>query len=119
TLAQLIPPSLVLVVLSDQIGVSVGDLFLGALIPGLMLAGFYAAYVVIYAYLRPHVAPPLPAEIRNISRGELLRRVALSVLPPVFLIFAVLGSIFTGFATPTEAGAVGAMGACLLAAFNR
>ena len=67
TLAQLIPPSLVLVVLSDQIGVSVGDLFLGALIPGLMLAGFYAAYVVIYAYLRPQVAPALPQEARNIK----------------------------------------------------
>lgn len=119
TLAQLIPPSLVLVVLSDQIGVSVGDLFLGALVPGLMLAGFYAAYVVIYAYLRPQVAPALPAEIRDIRRSDLLRRVILSVIPPIFLIFAVLGSIFTGFATPTEAGAVGAMGACLLAAFNR
>ncbi|MBP8001528.1 MAG: TRAP transporter large permease subunit [Chloroflexi bacterium] len=119
TLAQLIPPSLVLVVLSDQIGVSVGDLFLGALIPGLMLAGFYAAYVVIYAYLRPQVAPALPLEARNIKGAKLARLVLISVVPPVFLIFVVLGSIFTGFATPTEAGAVGAMGACLLAILNR
>ena len=119
TLAQLIPPSLVLVVLSDQIGVSVGDLFLGAITPGLMLAGFYAAYVIIFAFLRPEVAPALPKEARNMSRQVLLRRVMVAVLPPVFLIFAVLGSIFTGFATPTEAGAVGAAGACLLALLNR
>lgn len=119
TLAQLIPPSLVLVVLSDQIGVSVGDLFLGAIIPGLMLAGFYAAYVIIFAFLRPEVAPALPKEARNLSRRALLRRVVVAVLPPVFLIFAVLGSIFTGFATPTEAGAVGAAGACFLALLNR
>ncbi|MBK9051747.1 MAG: TRAP transporter large permease subunit [Chloroflexi bacterium] len=119
TLAQLIPPSLVLVVLSDQIGVSVGDLFLGALVPGLMLAGFYAAYVLIIAFFKPELAPALPLEARNISGRALLSRVIISVLPPIFLIFAVLGSIFTGVATPTEAGAVGAMGACILAALNR
>lgn len=119
TLAQLIPPSLVLVVLSDQIGVSVGDLFLGALIPGLMLAGSYCLYVLVLAWFKPHQAPPLPPEVRSIGGAALLRRVLKAVLPPTVLIFAVLGSIFFGVATPTEAGAVGAVGACLLAAMNR
>lgn len=119
TLAQLIPPSLVLVVLSDQIGVSVGDLFLGALIPGLMLAGSYAVYVLVLALLKPETAPALPLEVRRMEGKVLLRKVIKAVLPPLLLIFAVLGSIFFGIATPTEAGAVGAVGACLLAAINR
>ncbi len=119
TLAQLIPPSLVLVLLSDQIGVSVGDLFLGALIPGLILAGVYGVYVLAIAFFQPETAPPLPAEARNLSPKTLLLQVVKAVLPPLFLILAVLGSIFFGIATPTEAGAVGAVGACVLAAFNR
>ncbi|MBD1916972.1 MULTISPECIES: TRAP transporter large permease subunit [Cyanophyceae] len=119
TLAQLIPPSLVLVVLSDQLGVSVGDLFLGALIPGLMLAGAYAVYVLMVAYFKPGTAPPLPLAMRQISRWELLKRALKAIVPPVLLIFVVLGSIFFGIATPTEAGAVGAVGACGLAALNR
>jgi tripartite ATP-independent transporter DctM subunit len=119
TLAQMIPPSLVLVVLSDQIGVSVGDLFLGALIPGLMLAGSYCLYVLVLAQFRPELAPALPLEARTISGAALARRVVFAVFPPIFLIFAVLGSIFLGVATPTEAGTVGAVGACLLAALNR
>ncbi len=118
TLAQLIPPSLVLVVLSDQLGVSVGDLFLGALIPGLMLAGAYALYVLMVAYLKPDTAPPLPLAMRQISKWELLKRAVKAIVPPVLLIFVVLGSIFFGIATPTEAGAVGAVGACGLAALN-
>jgi tripartite ATP-independent transporter DctM subunit len=118
TLAQMIPPSLVLVVLSDQIGVSVGDLFLGALIPGLMLSGSYALYVLVVAYFRPNVAPALPLEARTVAGTVLAKRVFRAVLPPVSLIFAVLGSIFFGVATPTEAGTVGAVGACLLAAMN-
>jgi len=119
TLAQLIPPSLVLVVLSDQIGVSVGDLFLGALLPGLMLSGSYALYVLVVAFFRPQVAPALPLEVRNIGNMALLKKVLKAVFPPFLLIFAVLGSIFFGLATPTEAGAVGAVGSCLLAAMNR
>lgn len=118
TLAQLIPPSLVLLVLSDQIGVSVGDLFLGALIPGLMLSGSYALYVLIVAFFRPHVAPALPLEARSMTKSALAKRVLKAVVPPLLLIFAVLGSIFFGLATPTEAGAVGAVGACGLAAMN-
>lgn len=119
TLAQLIPPSLVLLVLSDQLGVSVGDLFLGALIPGLMLSAAYALYVLVLAFFKPSVAPALPLETRQITRLALARRVIKVVIPPLVLIFAVLGSIFFGIATPTEAGAVGAVGACVLAAFNR
>ena len=119
TMAQLLPPSLVLVVLSSQVGVSIGDLFLGALIPGLILAGLYAVYVFVIALIKPGIAPPLPPEARTLKGRELLRKTMISVVPPLVLIFAVLGSIFFGIATPTEAGAVGAFGACVLAAFNR
>lgn len=119
TLAQLIPPSLVLVVLSDQIGVSVGDLFLGAVIPGLFLSGLYGVYVVGLAYFRPHLAPALPKEARAMSSKVLLRRVFTALVPPLVLIFAVLGTIFFGIGTPTEAGAVGAVGACFLALLNK
>jgi tripartite ATP-independent transporter DctM subunit len=119
TLAQMIPPSLVLVILSDQLGVSVGDLFAGALIPGLMLSGGYCIYCVGVAYLRPGTAPAMPLAMRQISGGALARRVLGALVPPIVLILAVLGSIFFGIATPTEAGAVGAVGALLLAAANR
>lgn len=119
TLAQLIPPSLVLVVLSDQIGVTVGDLFLGALIPGLMLAASYGLYVLGIAFIRPDAAPALPPEARTLRGAALFRRSLRAIVPPILLIFAVLGSIFFGIATPTEAGAVGAVGACLLAVANR
>ena len=119
TLAQMIPPSLVLVVLSDQIGVSVGDLFAGALIPGLMLAGSYALYCVVIAYLKPDLAPPLPPEMRQIRGWALFARSMKALVPPIALIFAVLGSIFFGLATPTEAGSVGAVGAILLAWANK
>lgn len=119
TLAQLLPPSLVLIVLSTTVGVPVGDLFLGALIPGLILAGLYALYVLVIAFFKPQMAPALPPEARTIHGAALVRQSLVAVLPPVLLIFAVLGSIFAGIATPTEAGAVGAAGACLLAAANR
>jgi tripartite ATP-independent transporter DctM subunit len=119
TLAQLIPPSLVLIVLSQQIGVSVGDLFIGSFIPGLMLAGAFLLYVVILAFIRPNVAPALPPEVRTLHGARLFGRVVKVVIPPVVLIFLVLGSIFFGIATPTEAGAVGSVGACVLAALNR
>lgn len=118
TLAQLLPPSLVLIVLSTTVGVSVGDLFLGALIPGLILASLYGLYVLVVAFFRPQMAPALPLEARTIHGTALARQTLVAVLPPVLLIFAVLGSIFAGIATPTEAGAVGAAGACLLAALN-
>jgi tripartite ATP-independent transporter DctM subunit len=119
TLAQLIPPSLVLIVLSDQIGVSVGDMFLGAFIPGLILAGSFLAYVIFLAIFRPHMVPAIPLEMRTLSGGALTRRVLKAVVPPIILIFLVLGTIFFGIATPTEAGAVGSVGAMILAAANR
>lgn len=119
TMAQLLPPSLVLVVLSDQIGVGVGDLFLGAVIPGLMLSGFYIIYILILAVVSPEKVPALPLEVRTLHGWDLARETLIAVVPPVILIFAVLGSIFTGFATPTEAGAVGAVGSLILAWMNR
>jgi len=119
TLGQIIPPSVVLVVLGDQLGISVGDLFLGSLLPGLLLAGLYAAYVSGVALVKPEAAPALPAAERDISGAELARRTALVMVPPLVLILVVLGSIFAGIATPTEAGALGAVGAMALAAANR
>ncbi|WP_124974154.1 TRAP transporter large permease, partial [Aphanothece sacrum] len=119
TLAQLIPPSLVLVILSDQLGVSVGDLFLGALIPGLMLSGSYILYILGLSIVSPEKVPPLPPEIIPLKGQALIRQIFKAVVPPILLIFIVLGSIFFGLATPTEAGAVGAVGACFLAFLNR
>ena len=119
TLGQIIPPSVVLVVLADQLGVSVGSLFIGALVPGLILAGLYALYAVTVAFLRPQAAPALPKADREIPLRELFRRVFLVMLPPLLLILVVLGSIFAGVATPTESGALGALGAIILAALNK
>ncbi|MDF1800940.1 MAG: TRAP transporter large permease subunit [Planctomycetota bacterium] len=120
TLGQIVPPSVVLVVLADQLAISVGDLFIGSLVPGLMLAGFYALYVVGVAFFRPASAPAMPAEERAEVAGLLmLVQVVRALLPPLFLILVVLGSIFAGVATPTEAGALGALGAMVLAGFNR
>jgi tripartite ATP-independent transporter DctM subunit len=119
TLGQIIPPSVVLIVLADQMGISVGDLFVGSLLPGLLLAGLYAAWVILVAVFRPAAAPALPPEVREFGGLALLRRVALVLVPPLLLILLVLGSIFAGVATPTEAGALGAVGAMILAAINR
>jgi len=118
TLGQIIPPSIVLIVLADQLGISVGDLFIGALVPGVALASLYALYASGVALMWPDRAPALPAETRDIPLAQLLRRVCLVMLPPLILILLVLGSIFAGLATPTEAGALGAVGAILLAAVN-
>jgi tripartite ATP-independent transporter DctM subunit len=119
TLGQIVPPSVVLVVLADQMGISVGDLFMGALIPGLTLAGLYALYVVGVATFRPKAAPALPAKERDVHGRAIARRVLIVMIPPLVLIVLVLGSIFAGVATPTEAGALGAVGAIVLAAANR
>ncbi len=134
TLGQIIPPSIVLVLLGDVISaayqksqldqgifspetVSVGDLFAGALLPGLMLVGLYIAYQVVTAMLRPESSPALPPEegIAGMSPWQVYGKIAHALLPPVILIVAVLGSILAGIATPTEAAAVGAIGALLLA----
>lgn len=115
TLAQIVPPSLVLIVLADQLGVSVGDMYKGALLPGLALVGMYLAYVFVVTLLRPHAAPPMPPSARTLHGSALLMRVMVTLVPPLVLIFLVLGTIFLGVATPTEGGAMGAAGALLLA----
>lgn len=119
TLGQLIPPSIVLVVLADQLGIPVGSLFIGSIIPGLMMASAFAIHVIVVSLIRPDVAPALPPEERNISKTALIKQVTQAMLPPLLLILLVLGSIFFGVATPTEAGAVGALGTMILAALNK
>ncbi|MBW7998367.1 MAG: TRAP transporter large permease subunit [Candidatus Glassbacteria bacterium] len=120
TLGQIIPPSIVLVVLADIMNISVGDLFMGAVLPGLVLVGLYLSYILVIGFLHPVSAPPIPVEeLDAITRVELLRRVMHSLFPPLALMMAVLGSIFAGIASPTEAAAVGASAAMLLVMWNR
>ncbi|MBE9075700.1 TRAP transporter large permease subunit [Romeria aff. gracilis LEGE 07310] len=119
TLGQIIPPSIVLVVLADQLGISVGDLFIGSLIPGLLMALAFIAHVAVIAVIRPELVPPLPVELLRVKGRSLLLKVVQVMIPPLVLILLVLGSIFFGIATPTEAGALGALGALLLALINR
>ena len=120
TLGQIIPPSIVLVLIGDIVGVSVGDLFMGAVFPGLALVALYMIYILGAAYFRPGIAPPIPQEeLDAISRRQLLVRIGKALFPPLFLMVAVLGSIFAGIASPTEAAAVGAVGAFLLAVVNK
>jgi len=118
TLGQIIPPSVVLVILADQLGVPVGELFVGSMVPGLLLVGMYAIYVLGVATFNPACAPALPKSERQMETRVLLGKVALVMLPPLVLILVVLGSIFAGVATPTEAGALGAVGATILAGLN-
>jgi tripartite ATP-independent transporter DctM subunit len=119
TLGQIIPPSVVLVVLADQLGISVGDLFVGALLPGLLMTTVFALHVLVITLIRPELAPALPAEVRNLRGRHLLSRVFQAMIPPLLLIILVLGSIFFGVATPTEAGALGGIGAIVLAIANQ
>lgn len=131
TLGQIIPPSIVLVLLGDTLAnsyqkaqleqgifspetLSVGDLFAGALLPGLMLVGFYILYQIVRAVLDPKSSPAMPVD-ESVSTAELYRRTLRALVPPVALIVAVMGSILGGIATPTEAAALGAVGAILLA----
>jgi tripartite ATP-independent transporter DctM subunit len=119
TLGILIPPSIMLVIMGDLLTISVGTLFTAAIIPGLALSMLYLIYQGILAFAKPHLAPPLHVDIGPKSSGEMLRMVLRSFLPPAALIFVVLGSIFGGFATPTEAGGTGSAGALALAAWNK
>ena len=120
TLGQIIPPSIVLVLIGDIVGVSVGDLFMGAVFPGFLLVGLFILYILIVSWLRPRWAPAIPkAELAAISPRQLAARAGKALFPPLFLMVAVLGSIFAGIATPTEAAAVGAVGATLLTVANR
>jgi len=120
TLGQIIPPSIVLVLIGDIVGVSVGDLFMGAVLPGMLLVGLFVAYILIVAAFRPGIAPAISKEeLAAISPKELAIRMGKALFPPLFLMVAVLGSIFKGIASPTEAAAVGAVGATVLTIFNK
>ena len=135
TLGQIIPPSIVLVLLGDVISssyqqaqldqgifspesVTVGDLFLGALLPGILLVSLYALYIIAIAIIAPKKVPPIPADERKVSR-ELWMQVLTVLIPPIGLIVLVLGSILGGIATPTEAASVGSIGAIILAKLKK
>ena len=120
TLGQIIPPSLVLILLSDILGVGLGTLFAAAMVPGLVLAAIYSVYMLTLGWLRPDMAPAIPAAERAaMPRRELVVKVFVVVLPPILLIFAVLGSIIGGIAAPTEAASMGALGSVLVAFIAR
>jgi tripartite ATP-independent transporter DctM subunit len=116
TLGILIPPSIMLVIMSDQLAISLGDLFMGALFPGLILGGLYIVFIVTYGIINPS-AMPVPEKTDEVG-WDVVKEVLLSVVPPMLLILLVLGSIFAGLATPTEASGLGAFGATLLALAN-
>lgn len=119
TLGILIPPSVMLVLMADLMAIPVGTVFVAAVIPGLLLSALYCIYILVLCNLRPNLAPPLPDEIGPASGSEYMAMIFRSFLPPLLLVLAVLGSIIVGFATPTEASGVGAIGATLLALYNR
>jgi tripartite ATP-independent transporter DctM subunit len=118
TLGILIPPSIMLIIMADLLSVSAGDVFTAAIIPGLSLASLYLLYVFTVAALKPSLAPPLPPNLLQVPRGQMGKLLGKAFFPPVFLIGMIKGSILFGWATPSEAGAVGAFGAMLLALFN-
>ncbi len=120
TLGQIIPPSLILILLADILNESVGTLFAAAMIPGLMLSGIYCAYILLLGVLRPDMVPPVPKEERDLmSRRELWGKIVRVVLPPITLVGAVLGSIIGGVAAPTEAASMGALGAIVVTAIGK
>ncbi|MBC8208780.1 MAG: TRAP transporter large permease subunit [Desulfobulbaceae bacterium] len=118
TLGQIIPPSIILIILGDVFGLPVGDLFRAALGPGLVLVGSYIIYILVVAFFDKEAAPAIPAN-EDISRKATIGRALVAIIPPLTLIVLVLGSIFAGIATPTESASVGAMGAMVLAAMYR
>ncbi|MEY8843329.1 TRAP transporter large permease subunit, partial [Cribrihabitans sp. XS_ASV171] len=118
TLGILIPPSVMLIILGDQLSISVGSLFMGAVGPGLLLAGLYVAYLAFVAVTAPHRMPPM-AKSEPVAIGELMLRLAFDLLLPIVLILSVLGTIVAGIATPTESAAIGAAGAMALALISR
>ncbi|WP_455207057.1 TRAP transporter large permease [Kaarinaea lacus] len=117
TLGQIIPPSIILVLLGDVIGVPVGRLFMGAVTPGVILIVFFILYILLIAKLKPDRAPSTVTTAPEAQ--HIFQRVLKSLVPPMFLVMAVLGSIFFGFASPTESAAIGALGAMLLAAIHK
>lgn len=118
TLGILIPPSIMLVIMADLLAISVGNLFLGAIFPGLLLSGLYLTYIGVVAFMKPSIAPRVEDDSLVTAHGSILKMVLKGFVPPVFLMALVLGSIFAGWATPTEAAGVGAFGAILLTIFN-
>jgi tripartite ATP-independent transporter DctM subunit len=119
TITQLIPPSLVLVVLADQLGRSVGDMYAGAIGPSIIQVALFCGWVLIVSIIWPKDVPPLPIEARTLHGWALWSKCLHGIIPSLGLIFLVLGTIFMGLATPTEAGGMGAVGAVALAAVNR
>ncbi|UYP66600.1 TRAP transporter large permease subunit [Thalassobacter stenotrophicus] len=117
TLGILIPPSIMLVIMSDQLAISLGDLFMGALFPGLLLGALYITFIVVFGLISPN-SMPAPEKTDEVG-WPVVKEVLLAVVPPMFLILLVLGSIFAGIATPTEASGLGAFGATMLAVLNR
>jgi tripartite ATP-independent transporter DctM subunit len=115
TLGQLIPPSIVLIILGDQMHLSVGDLFRAAVVPGLLLIVLYILYILLIAYFNKEVAPAI---VSDEPYGKVVKEAFKAILPPLLLIGAVLGSIFAGIASPTESAAIGVLGAMVLAAYN-
>ena len=114
TLGQIIPPSIILIILGDVMSVSVGELFMGAVLPGLVLVGLYITYILIYSYFKPEAAP-VAKNIQKVSIKEII----ISIVPPLLLMVSVLGSIFAGIASPTESAAFGVIGAILLSVLNK
>ena len=112
TLGQIIPPSIILILLGDVMGVPVGRLFVGAVIPGAILVTLFLLYILCLAWIKPEVAPVL----ENNEGGNLFKKTIFTLLPPLLLVIGVLGSIFAGIASPTESAAVGALGAMILSA---
>jgi tripartite ATP-independent transporter DctM subunit len=119
TITQVIPPSLVLIVLAFQLGVPVGDMYLGAIGPSIAQVLLFSGFIALVSLLQPHRVPPLPPEARTLKGFDLWSKVAWGMVPSLVLIFLVLGTIFIGIASPTEAGAMGSMGAILLAIAHR
>ena len=118
TITQVIPPSLVLIILADQLGRSVGDMYAGAIGPSILQVLLFLAFIAVVSIVAPQRVPPLPKEALTQRGWPLVRRVLWGMVPSIVLIFVVLGTIFMGLATPTEAGAMGAVGAVILAALN-
>ncbi|WP_027856105.1 TRAP transporter large permease [Marinobacterium jannaschii] len=119
TLGQIIPPSIILIILGDVLGIPVGDLFQAAVGPGLMLIGIYVVYILVYTWLKPEAAPALPLDEDISHKRQQYLRALKAIVPPLALILIVLGSIFAGIATPTESSALGGVGALVLAAAYR
>src|SRR5205085_1962700 len=119
TITQLIPPSLVLIVLADQLGRSVGDMYAGAWGPSLIQVLLFSLYVLLVSFVKPQWVPGIPRESRTITGWPLVKKCLWGIIPSVVLIFLVLGTIFLGLATPTEGGAMGMVGAIVLAILHR